>query len=56
MDFLCELKYIFLWMVKYTENNIGRHSGIAQNRRQTIIRINDDLVYWRMYASRYCPQ
>ena len=30
---------------------IGLDNGLAPNRRQAIIWINDDLVYWRIYAS-----
>ena len=31
--------------------SIGPGSGLVPNRRQAIIWINDDLVYWRIYAA-----
>ena len=48
---------IFYWiMFHYGLSNwqydiIGLDNGLAPNRRQAIIWINDDLVYWRIYAS-----
>ena len=32
-------------------SSIGSDDGLAPSRRQAIIRANDDLVYWRNYAS-----